>query len=224
MSNKHMIAKRAGLALEDGDIVNLGIGIPTLVADYVPEGIKVYLHSENGILGVGPTPQPDKVDKNLVNAGKLPVTVEQGASFFDSASSFAMIRGGHVDVSILGVLQVDENGRVANWAVPGKSVLGVGGAMDLLEGSRKVIVTTLHTTKEGESKIVKELQYPVTSLRKVDLIITELAVFEVDEEGLVLIELSTGQTIESVKSKTDARFRVGLSCEGILENNRRVKQ
>lgn len=219
-----MIAKRAGLALEDGDIVNLGIGIPTLVADYVPEGIKVYLHSENGILGVGPTPQPDKVDKNLVNAGKLPVTVEQGASFFDSASSFAMIRGGHVDVSILGVLQVDENGRVANWAVPGKSVLGVGGAMDLLEGSRKVIVTTLHTTKEGESKIVKELQYPVTSLRKVDLIITELAVFEVDEEGLVLIELSTGQTIESVKSKTDASFRVGLSCEGILENNRRVKQ
>ncbi|MEO2076340.1 MAG: 3-oxoacid CoA-transferase subunit B [Bacillus sp. (in: firmicutes)] len=224
MSNKHMIAKRAGLALEDGDIVNLGIGIPTLVADYVPKGIKVYLHSENGILGVGPTPKPDEVDKNLVNAGKLPVTVEQGASFFDSASSFAMIRGGHVDVSILGVLQVDENGRVANWAVPGKSVLGVGGAMDLLEGSRKVIVTTLHTTKEGESKIVKELQYPVTSLRKVDLIITELAVFEVDEEGLVLIELSTGQTIESVKSKTDARFRVGLSCEGILENNRRVKQ
>ncbi|MDQ1145692.1 3-oxoacid CoA-transferase [Bacillus sp. SORGH_AS 510] len=224
MSNKHMIAKRAGLALEDGDIVNLGIGIPTLVADYVPEGIKVYLHSENGILGVGPTPQPDEVDKNLVNAGKLPVTVEQGASFFDSASSFAMIRGGHIDVSILGVLQVDENGRVANWAVPGKSVLGVGGAMDLLEGSRKVIVTTLHTTKEGESKIVKDLQYPVTSLRKVDLIITELGVFEVDEEGLVLIELSTGQTIESVKSKTDARFRVGLSCEEILENNRRVKQ
>ncbi|WP_413298947.1 3-oxoacid CoA-transferase subunit B [Bacillus sp. 1P10SD] len=224
MSNKHIIAKRAGLALEDGDIVNLGIGIPTLVADYVPEEINVYLHSENGILGVGPTPQADEVDKNLVNAGKLPVTVEQGASFFDSASSFAMIRGGHVDVSILGVLQVDENGRVANWAVPGKSVLGVGGAMDLLEGSRKVIVTTLHTTKEGESKIVKELQYPVTSLRKVDLIITELAVFEVDEEGLVLIELSTGQTIESVKSKTDARFRVGLSCEDILENNRRVKQ
>ena len=224
MSDKHVIAKRAGLALEDGDIVNLGIGIPTLVADFVPEGIKVYLHSENGILGVGPTPQPVEIDKNLVNAGKLPVTVEEGASFFDSASSFAMIRGGHVDVSILGVLQVDEKGRVANWAVPGKSVLGVGGAMDLLEGSRKVIVTTLHTTKEGESKIVKELQYPITSLRKVDLIITELAVFEVDEEGLVLIEVLPGQTIESVKAKTDARFRIALSCRDQLENESRVKQ
>ncbi|MGG3563869.1 3-oxoacid CoA-transferase subunit B [Neobacillus rhizosphaerae] len=224
MSDKHVIAKRAGLALEDGDIVNLGIGIPTLVADFVPEGIKVYLHSENGILGVGPTPQPDEVDKNLVNAGKLPVTVEDGASFFDSASSFAMIRGGHVDVSILGVLQVDEKGRVANWAVPGKSVLGVGGAMDLLEGSRKVIVTTLHTTKEGESKIVKELQYPITSLRKVDLIITELAVFEVDEEGLVLIEVLPGQTIESVKAKTDARFRIALSCKDCKENEWRVTQ
>ena len=224
MSDKHVIAKRAGLALEDGDIVNLGIGIPTLVADFVPEGIKVYLHSENGILGVGPTPQPVEIDKNLVNAGKLPVTVEDGASFFDSASSFAMIRGGHVDVSILGVLQVDEKGRVANWAVPGKSVLGVGGAMDLLEGSRKVIVTTLHTTKEGESKIVKELQYPITSLRKVDLIITELAVFEVDEEGLVLIEVLPGQTIESVKAKTDARFRIALSCRDQLENESRVKQ
>ncbi|MEH7439987.1 3-oxoacid CoA-transferase subunit B [Neobacillus drentensis] len=224
MSDKHIIAKRAGLALEDGDIVNLGIGIPTLVADFVPEGIKVYLHSENGILGVGPTPQPDEVDKNLVNAGKLPVTVEEGASFFDSASSFAMIRGGHVDVSILGVLQVDEKGRVANWAVPRKSVLGVGGAMDLLEGSRKVIVTTLHSTKEGESKIVKELQYPITSLRKVDLIITELAVFEVNEEGLVLIEVLPGHTIESVKAKTDARFRVALTCKDSLENERRVKQ
>ncbi|MEH7303180.1 3-oxoacid CoA-transferase subunit B [Neobacillus drentensis] len=224
MSDKHVIAKRAGLALEDGDIVNLGIGIPTLVADFVPEGIKVYLHSENGILGVGPTPQPVEIDKNLVNAGKLPVTVEDGASFFDSASSFAIIRGGHVDVSILGVLQVDEKGRVANWAVPGKSVLGVGGAMDLLEGSRKVIVTTLHTTKEGESKIVKELQYPITSLRKVDLIITELAVFEVDEEGLVLIEVLPGQTIESVKANTDARFRIALSSKESLENERRVKQ
>ena len=224
MNDKHVIAKRAGLALEDGDIVNLGIGIPTLVADFVPEGINVYLHSENGILGVGPTPQLEEIDKNLVNAGKLPVTVEEGSSFFDSASSFAMIRGGHVDVSILGVLQVDEKGRVANWAVPGKSVLGVGGAMDLLEGSRKVIVATLHTTKEGESKIVKELQYPITSLRKVDLIITELAVFEVDEEGLVLIEVLPGQTIESVKAKTTARFKIALSCKDSLENERRVKQ
>jgi 3-oxoacid CoA-transferase len=217
-----MIAKRAGLALEDGDIVNLGIGIPTLVADFVPEGMKVYLHSENGILGVGPTPKRDRIDKNLVNAGKLPVTVEQGAAYFDSASSFAMIRGGHVDVSILGILQVDEKGRVANWAVPGKNVLGVGGAMDLLEGSKKVIVTTLHTTKDGQAKIVKTLQYPVTSQRKVDLIITELAVFKVDEGGLVLIEISPGHTMETVKTMTDANFRVALKCNNGFENDRRV--
>ncbi|WP_163099981.1 3-oxoacid CoA-transferase subunit B [Peribacillus alkalitolerans] len=208
MSHKDFIARRAAQALNDGDIVNLGIGIPTLVADYLPDGITVFLHSENGILGVGPSPTPDQVDKNLVNAGKLPVTVEVGSSFFDSASSFAMIRGGHVDVSILGVLQVDEKGRVANWAVPGKSVLGVGGAMDLLEGSKKVIVTTLHTTKEGESKIVKELQYPITSERKVDLIITELAVFEVGEGGLTLIETAPGISVNHIQKHTEANFKV----------------
>ncbi|WML48438.1 3-oxoacid CoA-transferase subunit B [Neobacillus sp. PS3-34] len=211
MNPKEFIARRAAQALEDGDIVNLGIGIPTQVADFVPPDIEVFLHSENGILGVGPSPKPEQVDKQLVNAGKLPVTVEAGASFFDSASSFAMIRGGHVDVSILGVLQVDEKGRVANWAVPGKSVLGVGGAMDLLEGSRKVIVTTLHTTKEGESKIVKWLQYPMTSERKADLIITELAVFEVDDEGLVLKETAPEITIDHVKKHTEASFKVSLN-------------
>ncbi|WP_374722231.1 3-oxoacid CoA-transferase subunit B [Peribacillus tepidiphilus] len=219
MSHKEYIARRAAQALEDGNIVNLGIGIPTLVADYVPEGIEVFLHSENGILGIGPSPNPDQVDKHLVNAGKLPVTLENGASFFDSAYSFAMIRGGHVDVSILGVLQVDEQGRVANWAVPGKSVLGVGGAMDLLEGSRKIIVTTLHTTKEGQSKIVKDLQCPLTSERKVDLIVTELAVFEVDEQGLVLIETAPGITVDQVKKHTEATFRVSLKD---LEHDRTV--
>lgn len=208
MSAKITIAKRAALALENNNIVNLGIGIPTLVADFLPDNIQVFLHSENGILGVGPTPEVDQIDRNLVNAGKLPVTIEEGAAFFDSASSFAMIRGGHVDVSILGVLQVDSQGRVANWAVPGKSVLGVGGAMDLLEGSRKVIVTTLHTTKEGQSKIVKTLQYPLTSERKVDLIITELAVFEVDVEGLILVERAPNITLEEIKIKTEADFRV----------------
>lgn len=208
---KQYIAARAAKELKDGDIVNLGIGIPTLVADYIPSDVKVFLHSENGILGVGPTPSPEHTDQNLVNAGKLPVTVLEGSSFFDSASSFAMIRGGHVSVSILGVLQIDAIGRIANWAVPGKSVLGVGGAMDLLEGSKKVIVTTVHTSNQGESKIVKELTYPITSERKVDLIITDLAVFDVKEDGLHLLELSPGVSLEEVQQKTEASFQIAES-------------
>ncbi|WP_409288219.1 3-oxoacid CoA-transferase subunit B [Peribacillus sp. SCS-37] len=213
MNPKQRIALRAARALNAGDVVNLGIGIPTLVADFIEEGKGVFLHSENGILGVGPTPMLGYEDRDLVNAGKQPVTVETGASFFDSAASFAMIRGGHIDVSILGVLQVDELGRVANWAVPGKTVLGVGGAMDLLEGSRKVVVTTLHTTGAGESKIVKKLHYPITSHRKADLIITELAVFQTDDQGLILIEMAEGITLEEIKTKTEASFRIG---EGIV--------
>jgi 3-oxoacid CoA-transferase len=208
---KQYIAARAAKELKDGDIVNLGIGIPTLVADYIPSDVKVFLHSENGILGVGPTPDPEHIDQNLVNAGKLPVTVLEGSSYFDSASSFAMIRGGHVSVSILGVLQIDAIGRIANWAVPGKSVLGVGGAMDLLEGSKKVIVTTMHTSNQGESKIVNELTYPITSERIVDLIITDLAVFAVKEDGLHLIELSPGTSLEEVQQKTDASFQIAES-------------
>nr|WP_263328289.1 3-oxoacid CoA-transferase subunit B [Neobacillus sp. Marseille-Q6967] len=208
MNAKQYIAARAAKELKHGDIVNLGIGIPTMVADYIPSDIKVFLHSENGILGVGPTPDQEHIDKNLVNAGKLPVTVLEGSSFFDSAFSFAMIRGGHVSVSILGVLQIDAMGKIANWAVPGKSVLGVGGAMDLLEGSKKVIVTTLHTNTQGESKIVKKLTYPLTSERIVDLIITELAVFSVKADGLHLIELSPGVSLREVQQKTDAPFHV----------------
>jgi 3-oxoacid CoA-transferase len=208
---KQYIAARAAKELNHGDIVNLGIGIPTLVADYIPSDVKVFLHSENGILGVGPTPYPEHIDQNLVNAGKLPVTVLEGSSFFDSASSFAMIRGGHVSVSILGVLQIDAIGRIANWAVPGKSVLGVGGAMDLLEGSKKVIVTTMHTSNQGESKIVKELTYPITSERIVDLIITDLAVFAVKEDGLHLKELSPGVSLEEVQQKTEAPFHIAES-------------
>ncbi|MEH7331133.1 3-oxoacid CoA-transferase subunit B [Neobacillus drentensis] len=211
MNVKHYIAERAAKELKDGDIVNLGIGIPTLVADHIPENIQVFLHSENGILGVGPTPEQEHVDKDLVNAGKLPVTVVEGSSFFDSASSFAMIRGGHVTVSILGVLQIDEKGRIANWAVPGKSVLGVGGAMDLLEGSKKVIVTTMHTTDKGESKIVKESTYPITSERAVDLIITDLAVFSVKQDGLHLIELAPGISLKEVQEKTEAPFQIADS-------------
>jgi 3-oxoacid CoA-transferase/3-oxoacid CoA-transferase subunit B len=211
---KQYIAARAAKELKHGDIVNLGIGIPTLVADYIPSDVKVFLHSENGILGVGPTPDPEHIDQNLVNAGKLPVTVLEGSSYFDSASSFAMIRGGHVSVSILGVLQIDAIGRIANWAVPGKSVLGVGGAMDLLEGSKKVIVTTMHTTNQGESKIVKELTYPNTTERRVDLIITDLAVFSVKKDGLHLIELAPGISLMEVQQKTEAPFHIAESIIG----------
>ncbi|WP_026694029.1 3-oxoacid CoA-transferase subunit B [Peribacillus kribbensis] len=216
MSVKKIIAQKAAGYLNDGDVVNLGIGIPTLVADYLPEGVQVFLHTENGILGVGPTPEAGMEDQDLVNAGKLPVTVIKGASYFDSAASFAMIRGGHIDVSILGVLEVDQLGRVANWAVPGKSVLGVGGAMDLLEGSKKVIVTTMHTTKKGEPKIVRELNYPITSQRRVDLIITEKAVFETDERGLLLVSSSENVTMEELRKNTGADFRVkeGKEYEG----------
>lgn len=208
MKPKERIARRASKELKNRDIVNLGIGIPTLVAEYIPENIQVFFHSENGILGVGPAPKAEAVDPDIVNAGKLPVSIEEGSSFFDSAASFGMIRGGHIDVSILGVLQVDRNGRVANWAVPGKSVLGVGGAMDLLEGSKKVIVTTMHTTNEGEPKIVEELSYPITSWRKVDLIITELAVFSVREEGLLLIDKPPNVTLQEIIEKTGAHFEV----------------
>jgi 3-oxoacid CoA-transferase B subunit len=211
MEVKGYIAARAAKELQDGDIVNLGIGIPTLVADYIPPDVQVFLHSENGILGVGPTPPEEQVDRDLVNAGKLPVTIMEGSSFFDSASSFGMIRGGHVTVSILGVLQIDARGRIANWAVPGKSVLGVGGAMDLLEGSKKVIVTTMHTTNKGQSKIVKELTYPITSERAVDMIITDLAVFAVKEKGLYLMELAPGISLEEVREKTDAPFYIAES-------------
>lgn len=213
MDKKVLIASRVAKELKNGDVVNLGIGIPTMVTDYLPENVKVFIHSENGILGVGPTPLPSEVDPDLVNAGKLPVTIRPGASFFDSAASFSMIRGGHVDVSILGVLQVDEQGRIANWALPGQAVLGVGGAMDLLEGAKKVIVATTHTTKDGEPKLVRKASCPLTSQRKADLIVTELAVFEVTEEGLVLIELADGVSLDEVAAKTEARFTVKLRTE-----------
>ncbi|TCZ76306.1 CoA transferase subunit B [Paenibacillus albiflavus] len=209
MDDKQRIAARIAKELKHGDIVNLGIGIPTMVVDYLPQDVSVFIHSENGILGVGPTPSPSEVDPDLVNAGKQPVTVMTGAAYFDSASSFAMIRGGHIDVSILGALQVDEQGRIANWAVPGASVLGVGGAMDLLEGSKKVIVATTHCTKEGKPKLLGQVDYPLTSLRRVDLIVTELALFKVTNEGLILMEMSPKASLEEIRSKTEASFQIG---------------
>ena len=205
---QELIAKRAAQELNKDDVVNLGIGIPTLVAKYVDES-DIFFHTENGLLGV--TDVRGEIDPNLVNAGKLPVGEAIGASFFSSADSFGMIRGGHVDVAILGALQVDQTGKIANWAVPGKNIMGVGGAMDLLVGTKKVIVTTTHTSKDGKSKILKECTYPITSTRSVDLIITELAVFKVVNKQLVLVELMPRITIEEVKAKTEAEFTIKLN-------------
>lgn len=203
-SVQELIAKRAAQELEDGQIINLGIGIPTLVSKYV-EDKKLYLHTENGMLGVEDVDEDD-IDPYLVNASKLPVGEGLGASFFHSADSFAMIRGGHIDVAILGVLQVDEKGRIANWAVPGQNILGVGGAMDLIVGTKKIIATTRHTTKDGKSKILKECTYPLTSTRSVDMIVTELAVFKYIDGQLHLVELMPGTTLEEVQQKTEAYF------------------
>lgn len=205
---QNMIAKRAAQELQGPIVVNLGIGVPTLIPNYLDDD-EVYLHTENGMIGVGPLDE-DKLDPNLVNAGKMPVGELPGASYFDSAQSFGMIRGKHVDVSVLGVLQADETGRIANWSVPGKDIIGVGGAMDLLEGTKKVICTMMHTTKDGEAKILKKCTYPITSNRQVDMIITELAVFEFKDGRMYLTELMPGATLEEVKEKTEASFEVCL--------------
>ena len=202
------IAERAAKELVGPIVVNLGIGVPTLIPNYLTDD-SVYLHTENGMLGVGPEDQ-DNLDPNLVNAGKLPVSETLGSSYFNSAESFGMIRGGHVYVAILGVLQADQKGRIANWSVPGKNIIGVGGAMDLLSGAKKVICTMTHTTKTGEPKILKECDYPITSTRKVDMLITELAVFTFEGDDMHLIELMPGATLEEVQEKTAADFVVAL--------------
>ncbi|MFC5605077.1 3-oxoacid CoA-transferase subunit B [Sporosarcina koreensis] len=202
---QELIARRAANELKGPSVVNLGIGIPTLVAKYIDDDL-IHFHTENGLLGVTDV---EEEDPNLVNAGKLPVGERVGASFFSSAESFGMIRGGHVDVAILGALQVDETGRIANWAIPGRSIIGVGGAMDLLVGAKKVIVTTSHLTKDGKSKLMKACTFPITSTRSVDMVITELAVFSVVNEQLILTELMPGVTIEQVRESTEAYFVEG---------------
>jgi acetate CoA/acetoacetate CoA-transferase beta subunit len=203
MEAKDIIAKRVAKEFKDGDVVNLGIGLPTLVPNYIEEGIEIILHSENGFTGIGPAPDDDHIDLNLVNAGGLPVTVMPGGVFFDSAMSFAIIRGGHLDATVLGALQVDEEGNLANWMIPGKLVPGMGGAMDLVGGAKKVIVAMTHTAK-GEIKILKRCTLPLTGAKKVSKIITEMAVLEVTPEGLLLTEYNPEYTVEEIQAATEA--------------------
>ena len=205
---KERIAKRVAQEMSDGDLVNLGIGLPTMVANYIPEEINVILHSENGFVGLGGTPESGEEDRDIKNAGGQPVTYNKDAAFFDSAMSFAIIRGGHLDATVLGALQVDAEGNLANWMIPGKLVPGKGGAMDLTVGAKEVIIATTHTTKNGEAKILKKCNLPLTAAKEVDLIITELAVIEVAESGLILKEVAEESDLDEVMRKTEASLKV----------------
>ncbi|MEN1761939.1 CoA transferase subunit B [Anoxynatronum sibiricum] len=207
MDVRERIARRVAKEFKDGDIVNLGIGMPTLVANYIPEGVEIIFQSENGFVGMGPAPLEGNEDPDIVNAGGLPVSVLKGAAYFDSATSFGIIRGGHVDATVLGALQVDEVGNLANWMIPGKLVPGMGGAMDLVVGAKKVILAMEHTAK-GRPKILKECTLPLTARKEVNLIVTEMGVFDITPGGMFLREIAPDVTVEQIREATEADFIV----------------
>lgn len=204
--SRELIVKRVAKELKDGDVVNLGIGMPTMVANYIPDDMDVTFQSENGFLGLGPAPEEGKEDPMIINAGGMPVTIKPGGMYFDSSTSFMIIRGRHVDVTVLGALQVDEEGNLANWMIPGKMVPGMGGAMDLVVGAARVIVAMEHTAKGGAAKILKKCNLPLTAAKQVDLIITEMGVMEVTSKGIVLTEIAEGYTVEQVQEATEAKL------------------
>lgn len=214
MDAKEFIARRISRELKDGDVVNLGIGLPTMVANYIPEGIDVILQSENGFVGLGAAPATGNEDKDIVNAGAQHVTIKKGAAFFDSATSFGIIRGGHVDATVLGALEVDEKGNLANYMIPGKMVPGMGGAMDLVSGAKKVIIAMTHTAK-GEPKILRKCNLPLTAVGQVNLIVTEMAVIEVTQDGLLLKEIAPNVTVEDVLKSTEASLIVAEDLKTI---------
>ncbi len=206
--DKNGIAKRIAQELKDGYYVNLGIGIPTLVANYIPQGMEVTLQSENGLLGIGPFPEKGNADADLINAGKQTITTTSGAAFFDSATSFAMIRGGHIDLTVLGAFEISENGDIASWKIPGKLVKGMGGAMDLVASAKNIIVATTHTNRKGESKLLKNCTLPLTGVNCVKRIVTDMAVIDVTSEGFKLIEKAPGVSVEEIQKATEGKLIV----------------